>query len=502
MTQAVAQVRHVVDRTGFTNPLTLNVVVTDVDYLEVYADDELLTQGSEYTVDGIGSPFGVEITIIGADDPDNYLGYESFTALFTPPLDQLASLSSGGGLGRPYELALDQQNRRMQSLGDRTLRALKVPVNVEGDIVVPRVPAAAIVWNDDGDGFLALPIVVGEDGIAALQGEPGEGVTPASASAPAYLDFREDTDNGVNRGRLTVPAALTADRTYILPDADMTFSAFMAGLMSSASAAALQIAAGIREMLTANCTYYVRTDGSDSNTGLVDSADGAFLTIQKALNVVYGTLDLGGHDVTIDIGNGTYTAALTVSSPQVGAGNITLHGDTTTPSNVHLSVAGQVITVTGFGSKLRVQGVKISSSAGFGALSADAGGFITISGKVEFGTCTGHHVIATANGVVFNTGIEEIISGNAPSHYYSGSSGYIQSLFSTWTLSGTPAFATAFAVGRSAGIILVAATTTAGAATGSRYSSTQNSVINASGGGASVFPGNAAGSTATGGIYA
>ncbi len=154
MTQAVAQVRHVVDRTGFTNPLLLNVLVTDVDYLQVYADDELLSEGAEYSVSGIGSPFGVSITIIGADDPDNYLGYESFTALYNPPLDQLASLSSGGGLGRPYELALDQQNRRLQSIGDRTLRAIKMPVNVEGDIVLPTpVDGYTIVWDADTQSF-------------------------------------------------------------------------------------------------------------------------------------------------------------------------------------------------------------------------------------------------------------------------------------------------------------------------------------------------------------
>lgn len=158
MTQAVAQVRHVVDRTGFTNPLLLNVLVTDVDYLQVYADDDLLNEGSEYTVTGIGSPFGVEITIIGADDPDNYLGYESFTALYDPPLDQLANLSSGGGLGRPYELALDQQNRRMQSLGDRTLRAIKMPVNVEGDIVLPTpVDGYTIIWDEDTQQWVWAP---------------------------------------------------------------------------------------------------------------------------------------------------------------------------------------------------------------------------------------------------------------------------------------------------------------------------------------------------------
>lgn len=46
--------------------------------------------------------------------------------------------------------------------------------------------------------------------------------TAASASGPASLDFREDSDNGTSRVRLAAPSSLAADRTVTFPDATGT----------------------------------------------------------------------------------------------------------------------------------------------------------------------------------------------------------------------------------------------------------------------------------------
>jgi hypothetical protein len=150
MTQAVVQVRNIVARSGFANPLTLGVLVSDEDYVKVYADTTLLDNGPDYEITGIGDPNGISIEIIGAEDVDNYVGVLTFTALYDPPYDQQSDLSAGGVLGRGFETGLDQQNRRMQALADKVSRALRLTPNmdVDGELPWPPTDAFALVWDD------------------------------------------------------------------------------------------------------------------------------------------------------------------------------------------------------------------------------------------------------------------------------------------------------------------------------------------------------------------
>lgn len=190
MTQTAIFPRNTVARTGFANPLTLAVLVESVDYLKVFADEDELTVGDDYSVTGLGSTSGVSIEIIGAEDVDEYVGVTTFTALFDPVLSQGSDLSLGGGIGRPFEAALDQQNRQLQAVAGTVQRAIKVPVNIDGDmsIVGPLIDGYVIAWSETDQCFYFTP--PGATGPAGPTGPAGavDTVAPGTGIAVDATD--------------------------------------------------------------------------------------------------------------------------------------------------------------------------------------------------------------------------------------------------------------------------------------------------------------------------
>lgn len=261
-----------------------------------------------------------------------------------------------------------------------------------------------------------------------------------------------------------------------------------------------------REVLTAARTYYVRTDGSDSNNGLANTATGAFLTIQKAIDVVANGLDLGGFNVTIQVAAGTYTGTVRVTAPWVGVGTVTLTGDTTTPTNVVISTTtgGNVVSVS-FGA-LTIGGFSITTtSPGSNALNAVNFGTITVNGSMNYGAVTASHLLADRQGSITHSSIAYTISGNATvAHARVQQSGAIILNASTATLTASITVGNAFIVAITTGSVRASgwsAVLGAFTVTGTRYNATLNGVIDTNGGGAGFFPGTVAGTTATGGQY-
>jgi hypothetical protein len=250
----------------------------------------------------------------------------------------------------------------------------------------------------------------------------------------------------------------------------------------------------VREVLVANRTYYVRTDGNDANNGLADNSGGAFLTIAKAIATV-SALDLSIYNVTIQLQDTTWTEGVLVPGAWIGSGTVTLRG----ASNACVLNASTTLIVSGVGSKVELSDLDIRGSVG---VIAQAGGQITCRANMIFsGTATHMRTNGPGSSITMNNNYS--ITSGGTRHFQASPGGSIVMFGITITLSGTLSFSTAFAqADRTALISTNACTFTGGTVTGKRYDATINAVIYTGGAGASHYPGNVAGTTATGGQYA
>lgn len=336
-----------------------------------------------------------------------------------------------------------------------------------------------VVATGDGSKFPAVPFNATIWPIGALP-------TPANAEIVRVTTVSTDT--------LTITRAQESTSARSVIVGDQIAATITAKLLTD-------IEANTRERLTADRTYYVRTDGNDSNTGLANTSGGAFLTIQKALDVVAQNIDLAGHNITISVADGTYTGANAVSVPWVGKGTVTVTGNNTTPANCVLSItAAPCFSVSG-GAALYVSGFKFVTTSGASLVAYDAG-LLILTNNVEFGSCT-IAMQAYRCGIIRVYGAANYtISASSTYHIYVSFEGVVSfGTGQTTTLTGTPAFGE-FAHAESLGVIAHSSNTFSGSATGTRYGVYTNSVINTNGGGANYFPGNAVGGTSTGGQYA
>ncbi len=255
----------------------------------------------------------------------------------------------------------------------------------------------------------------------------------------------------------------------------------------------------VRELLSANRTYYVRSDGSDSNSGLADDASNAFLTIQKAYDTI-AKLDLGGFTATIAVGTGTFEG-VNLNTPWLG-GNIVLIGAGAANTTVTTSTkAGSLLVSTALPGLLTVQSLKITATGGQSGIRMNAAGKILLGTGIEFGACAGRHMLLAAAGAYLECSAAYTISGGATCHMDAQYHAFVRNDIKTITLTGTPAFSSAFCAASNGGGILASVLTFSGSATGPRYLSATSGHINTGGGGANYFPGNAAGTATTGSYY-
>lgn len=252
-----------------------------------------------------------------------------------------------------------------------------------------------------------------------------------------------------------------------------------------------------REVLTANRIYYVRVDGNDSNTGLINSSAGAFLTIQKAIDTIY-SIDLSIYDAVIQLGDGTYAAGGTLNSPLIGAGTLTIQGNAGAPANVILSLANPGNTtgcvLANNGAMVIVKDLTVTTTVSGYGLFADNNGVLSFE-NIRFSACGSGHMRVQNQGIIRASGNYSIV-GSSPRHVFA-TGGTIRIQTITITLTGTPAFSVAFAIASINGSVVINANTYVGSATGSRYDANANGVVFST----ATLPGSLAGTESTGGVY-
>lgn len=293
----------------------------------------------------------------------------------------------------------------------------------------------------------------------------------------------------------TYSAANTLTRTTVVDSSNAGSAVnFAAGTKQVWVGMDATMAGWVREKLTADRTYYVATTGSDSNTGL--SAGSPFLTIQKAVDVVCDNLNVSGYTVIIQVADGTYTGAVSLSRP-AGSGGITIQGNASTPANVYINVTGACFSSSVPGTKLTLKDMRVQGTT-YDIYSS--GGLIDFSNLKFWGG--GVNVFCTSAGLVTATGNYELLAG-ASCHLQANGYGRINVSGRTITFTNSPAYSSAFVKVDGPGMVEASSVMQAysGGVTGTRYLVSLGGLINTSGGGASYFPGNVAGTATSPGTY-
>ena len=240
--------------------------------------------------------------------------------------------------------------------------------------------------------------------------------------------------------------------------------------------------------------------GNDSNDGLTPGT--AFATIQFAIDTLE-ELDLNGFVGTIQLQAGTHTIATPISLKTAVGGQILISGDTGTPSNVLLSAvpAGTIFSGNGISANYRLEGFRaqIAGASPGDRIIESIGKRLRLElGDIIFGEA-GEQIYADRSDIIVDADYE--IDANTDRHLQLEGNANVDTSGRTITLTGTPAWGTDYVSCSRGGMYAAGSITYVGSATGKRYTVEVNGAIYDTGGGATYFPGNVAGTTATGGTY-
>ncbi len=266
--------------------------------------------------------------------------------------------------------------------------------------------------------------------------------------------------------------------------------------------------AGVMQpVLTANLTFYVNAaTGNNSNNGVTPAT--AFATMQFAVSQAQ-KINLNGYSINISVADGNYTGPVVLGA--VSGGVVTITGNIANPTNCFVTqpVGSSFLCTTG---QWKVEGFRVATTSSIGSdpasgvYSAAGGAQLNISNMV-FGSCVGSHMYASNGGGILISG-KITVTGDAPASLLAVVSGTItiQPAFNPELNIPNPfTVSLGFAVVNDLGTIWGRFSTITGpgaTVTGQKYAATRNGVIDTLGAGINHYPGNAPGTTSTGGQYA
>ncbi|MEL7096044.1 MAG: DUF2793 domain-containing protein [Pseudomonadota bacterium] len=255
--------------------------------------------------------------------------------------------------------------------------------------------------------------------------------------------------------------------------------------------------AGWRKVKTGPTSYFVDPAlGNDNNDGLSAGA-GAFATLSHAVDVAQ-KIDAGGNGVTIHLADGNYASSAAVAFDHAlpGASFLLIEGNLTNPEQVNLTAPEEVFDISSGSVILR--GLSLGNSSGANpALRVSEQANLSIE-NIDFASAGAH--IRIENAQVHAVG-DYSISGGASAHIHLSDGGRFISDGVNINVTGAPEFTSSFLRSETCSSARFSATGFSGAATGVRYAVNSNGVIDTGGAGANFLPGDANGTTQSGGRY-
>lgn len=260
------------------------------------------------------------------------------------------------------------------------------------------------------------------------------------------------------------------------------------------------ITAKIRTRLTANSNFYVNSSTGNDSTG--DGSSGTpWATIQKAIDTIHDGYDLAGFTVQINA-TGTFSAGAIISGPfvgQKGDTDVFISGSSCTLS---LTTTTAGFNITG-GARVKIGSITASSTTNTTIFLANDGGTVVTLTAMSIGAIgSGNHIQAGNGAVVLANATTWAITGNCGRHVYVSTNAVVNIVGTAYTISASLTWSLSFVAADTMGNLEANSCTGLGtAATGTRYTQNGLSLIWTGGGGASYFPGNAAGTTANSAVY-